>query len=215
MSADLLTIESTRAHALAKPQREQAEEHDHHYAGSTTVLGFWIYLMSDCLLFATLFATYSVAGREFAGGPTAKDLFDLPYVLIETLCLLASSFTYGMAMLAINAGKRTDVLAFLLLTFLLGLCFLGLEVREFARMVSAGAGPDRSAFLSSFFTLVGTHGLHVTAGLIWMAVMIAQVAVRELNTTIYTRLTCLSLFWHFLDIVWIGVFTFVYLMGSM
>jgi cytochrome o ubiquinol oxidase subunit 3 len=171
--------------------------------------------MSDCLLFATLFAIYSVAGREFAGGPTAKDLFDLPYVLIETLCLLASSFTYGMAMLAMNAGKRTDVLAFLLLTFLLGLCFLGLEVHEFTRMVSGGAGPDRSAFLSSFFTLVGTHGLHVTAGLIWMAVMIAQAALRELNTTLYTRLMCLSLFWHFLDIVWIGVFTFVYLMGSM
>jgi cytochrome o ubiquinol oxidase subunit 3 len=193
----------------------QTEEHEHRDAGSTTVLGVWIYLMSDCLLFAALFGSYSVLGREFAEGPTAKDLFDLPYVLSETLCLLASSFTYGMGMLALNARKRVEVLGFLLLTFLLGLSFIGLELKEFARMISEGAGPDRSAFLSSFFTLVGTHGLHVTAGLIWIAVMIAQVALRGVNATISTRLMCLSLFWHLLDIVWIGVFTIVYLMGSL
>lgn len=215
MSTDLLTFESAPAYASSKPESVQAEDLERPDAGSTTTLGFWIYLMSDCILFAALFATYSVLGREFAGGPAGRDLFNLPYVLTETLCLLASSFTYGMVMLALKARNRSDVMASLLITFLLGLTFIGLELNEFVRMISEGAGPDRSAFLSSFFTLVSTHGLHVTAGLIWMAVMMVHVALRGLNATNSTRLMCLSLFWHFLDIVWIGVFTIVYLMGSM
>jgi cytochrome o ubiquinol oxidase subunit 3 len=140
-------------------------------------------------------------------------------VLTETFCLLLSSFTYGMAMLAFNKGRRSGVLGWLAITFLLGLCFIGMEINEFHHMVGEGAGPSRSAFLSSFFTLVGTHGLHVTSGLVWMAVMMAvmmvQVALRGLSATNSTRLMCLSLFWHFLDIVWIGVFTVVYLMGTM
>ena len=215
MTTDLLTVESARAYASSKPESVQAEEDERPDTGSTTVLGFWIYLMSDCILFAALFATYSVLGREFAGGPTGRDLFNLPYVLTETLCLLASSFTYGLAMVAMKARSRGDVLGYLLITFMLGLTFVGLEVNEFVRMIGEGSGPDRSAFLSSFFTLVSTHGLHVTAGLVWIAVMMVQVGRRGLNATNSTRLMCLSLFWHFLDIVWIGVFSIVYLMGSM
>ena len=156
-----------------------------------------------------------VEGREFAGGPTGKELFDLSYVLVETLCLLASSFTYGMVMVALKAGNRGQVIGFLLLTFMLGLCFVGMEVKEFARMIGEGAGPGRSAFLSAFFTLVGTHGVHVTSGLIWMAVMLVQASLRRFDDVLPVRLTCLSLFWHFLDIIWIGVFTFVYLSGAM
>jgi cytochrome o ubiquinol oxidase subunit 3 len=215
MTAELLTVESTRPYASSKPGFVQAEEDERPEAGTSTVLGFWIYLMSDCILFAALFATYAVIGREFAGGPTGRDLFNLPYVLTETLCLLASSFTYGMVMLALNARNRSDVLVYLLITFMLGLIFVGLEVNEFVRLISEGSGPGRSAFLSSFFTLVSTHGLHVTAGLVWMAVMMVQVARRSLNATNSTRLRCLSLFWHFLDIIWVGVFTIVYLVGSM
>ena len=215
MSTDLLTIESTIAYRAPTSRPVTAEEVEHDEARSTTTLGFWIYLMSDCLLFAALFATYSVLAQETAGGPTGRALFSLPYVLTETVCLLLSSFTYGMAMLALNNGQRGGVLGWLAFTFLLGLCFIGMEISEFHRMVAEGAGPDRSAFLSSFFTLVGTHGLHVTSGLIWMAVMMVQVAMRGLSATNSTRLMCLSLFWHFLDIIWIGVFTVVYLMGAM
>ena len=170
--------------------------------------------MSDCILFAGVFATYAVLGGEVAGGPTGKQLFDLPYVLVETFCLLISSFTYGMAILAVNGDKRGQVLAWLLVTFLLGLSFICMELNEFHHMIAEGAGPDRSAFLSSFFTLVGTHGLHVTSGLIWMAVLMAQVMQRGLTSVNQTRLMCLSLFWHFLDIIWIGVFTVVYLKGA-
>jgi cytochrome o ubiquinol oxidase subunit 3 len=160
MSADLLTA-AARQFAPSEPQLTLAEERDQERARLTTVLGFWIYLMTDCVLFAALFATYSVLGREFDGGPRGSELFNLPYVLIETLCLLASSFTYGLVMVELNAKKKDSVIGFLLITFLLGLSFVGLEVREFIRMVGEGAGPDRSAFLSAFFTLVGTHGLHV------------------------------------------------------
>jgi cytochrome o ubiquinol oxidase subunit III len=213
MSADLLTAESARSYGVNASHPAGSEESGRRNVGPTTVFGFWIYLMSDCILFAALFATYAVQGHDFSGGPTGNELFKLPYVLIETFCLLISSFTYGLVMLALNAGKRGDVVRWLAITFLLGLCFIGMEISEFARMIGEGAGPDRSAFLSSFFTLVGTHGLHVTSGLIWMAVMMAQIAGRGLNATTSTRLMCLSLFWHFLDIVWIGVFTVVYLMG--
>ena len=214
MSADALAIEPNVGSRALTPLQVRPEV-KHSEAGSTTVLGFWIYLMSDCLLFAALFATNSVLANETAGGPTGRALFSIPYVLAETFCLLLSSFTYGMAMLALNTGRRSGVLGWLAATFLLGLCFIGMEINEFHRMIGEGAGPDRSAFLSSFFTLVGTHGLHVTSGLIWMAVMMTQVALRGLSATNSTRLMCLSLFWHFLDIVWIGVFSVVYLMGSM
>lgn len=214
MSVDALTAESLHKVSSSKPEPVRVEDHEHPDSGPTIVLGFWIYLMSDCILFAALFASYSVLGREFGGGPTGQDLFKLPYVLTETSLLLFSSFTYGLVMLALNARKRGAVLGWLSVTVVLGLCFVGMEVNEFIRMIGDGAGPDRSASLSSFFTLVSTHGLHVTAGLIWMVVLMVQVARKDLNATISTRLLCLSLFWHFLDIVWIGVFTVVYLMGS-
>lgn len=190
-------------------------EHEHHDAGSNAVFGFWIYLMSDCVLFATLFATYAVLSGNIAGGPSGKEIFELPYVLVETFCLLISSFTYGMAMLAMNKGNQGSVLKWLAVTFLFGLAFIGMEVNEFAHLIHEGFGPDRSAFLSAFFTLIGTHGLHVTAGLIWMAVLMVQVIKYGLTGKNGTRLMCLSLFWHFLDIVWICVFTVVYLMGAM
>jgi len=190
-------------------------EHEHHDAGSNAVFGFWIYLMSDCVLFATLFATYAVLSGNIAGGPSGKEIFELPYVLVETFCLLISSFTYGMAMLAMNKGNQSSVLKWLAVTFLFGLAFIGMEVNEFAHLIHEGFGPDRSAFLSAFFTLIGTHGLHVTAGLIWMAVLMVQVVKYGLTGKNGTRLMCLSLFWHFLDIVWICVFTVVYLMGAM
>jgi cytochrome o ubiquinol oxidase subunit 3 len=216
MSSELLTVETVRPWIPPpSPQFMPAEQSEHRSGAVTTVLGFWVYLMSDCLLFAALFAAYSVLGRGYAGGPTPRELFDLPYVLAETLCLLASSFTYGMVMVALEAGNRSRMLGFLLLTFGLGLCFIGLEVKEFVRMIGEGAGPDRSAFLSAFFTLVGTHGLHVTGGLIWMAVVLVQESLRRFDAVVPTRLACLSLFWHFLDIIWIGVFTIVYLAGAM
>lgn len=190
-------------------------DHEHHDDSSTTLLGFWIYLMSDCILFSGLFATYAVLSGEFAGGPTASQLFELPYVLVETFCLLFSSITYGFAMLAMEKDKTSSLVLWLAVTFLLGLGFLGMELNEFHHLIESGAGPDRSAFLSSFFTLVGTHGLHVTAGLVWMGVLVAQVFTKGLTGTVKRRLMCLSLFWHFLDIIWIGVFSIVYLMGVM
>jgi cytochrome o ubiquinol oxidase subunit III len=185
-------------------------EHDD---GSKTVLGFWIYLMSDCLIFSVLFATFGVLAANTAGGPSGKELFDLPYVAIETLFLLVSSFTFGLAMLNMHANSKDKVIAWLAVTFLLGAGFVGMEVREFAHLVHEGAGPDRSAFLSAYFTLVGTHGLHVTCGLLWLLTMMHQTARFGLDDMVRRRVACLSLFWHFLDLIWICVFTFVYLRG--
>ena len=176
-------------------------------------LGFWLYLMSDLIIFATLFATFAVLGQNFAGGPTGKELFDLPSLLGETLFLLFSSVTYGLVMLAVHDGRKKWVLIRLAVTFLLGLGFVTMEINEFYGMIAGGFGPDRSAFLSSFFTLVGTHGTHVTFGLIWIAVMIGQVAVKGLTSPVQSRLMRLSMFWHFLDLIWIGIFSIVYLMG--
>ncbi|PWC21279.1 cytochrome o ubiquinol oxidase subunit III [Brenneria roseae subsp. roseae] len=190
-------------------------EHGHHDAGATKVFGFWIYLMSDCILFASLFATYAVLVNGTAGGPTGKDIFELPFVLVETFALLFSSITYGMAMIAMNKGSQSQVNAWLGLTFLFGLMFIAMEIYEFHHLIAEGYGPDRSAFLSAFFALVGTHGIHVTAGLIWITIMMIQVSKRGLTSTNKTRLMCLSLFWHFLDVVWICVFTVVYLLGAM
>ena len=175
--------------------------------------GFWLYLMSDLIIFATLFATFVVLGRNYANGPTGKELFDLPYLLGETLFLLCSSVTYGLVMLAVHDGKKQWVLIGLAVTLLLGLGFVSMEIKEFHGLMASGFGPDRSAFLSSFFTLVGTHGTHVTFGLIWMAVMMGQVAVKGLTSPVQSRLLRLSMFWHFLDIIWIGIFSIVYLMG--
>ncbi|MFT4464167.1 MAG: cytochrome o ubiquinol oxidase subunit III [Sodalis sp. (in: enterobacteria)] len=189
--------------------------HGHHDAGANKVFGFWIYLMSDCILFATLFATYAVLSNSVAGGPTGKEIFELPFVLVETFFLLFSSITYGMAILAMYRGDKSRVNVWLGLTFLFGLGFICMELYEFHHLIAEGYGPDRSAFLSGFFTLVGTHGLHVTSGLIWILVMMVQVSRRGLTPVNQTRLQCLSLFWHFLDVVWICVFTVVYLMGAL
>jgi cytochrome o ubiquinol oxidase subunit III len=188
------------------------DEHDHAEGGST-MLGFWLYLMSDCLIFAMLFATYGVLGGNFAAGPSPKDLFDLPLVAVNTSMLLLSSITYGFAMLEMEAGRVGATQGWLAVTGLFGLAFLGIELSEFAHFIHEGATPQRSAFLSSFFTLVGTHGLHVTCGLIWLVTLMTQVARHGLIEANRRRLMCLSMFWHFLDVIWIGVFTFVYLMG--
>jgi cytochrome o ubiquinol oxidase subunit 3 len=188
------------------------DAHGHgHDAGTTTTLGFWIYLMSDCLIFSVLFATFGVLAASTAGGPAGKDLFELPYVLGETMLLLASSFTFGLGMLAMHAGRRDRLLAWLGATAVLGAAFVGMELHEFAALVREGAGPGRSAFLSAYFTLVGTHGLHVSCGLLWLLTMMHQAGKYGLDGIVRRRLACLSLFWHFLDLVWICVFTFVYL----
>ncbi len=188
-----------------------AHAHAHHDDGSRTTMGFWIYLMSDCLIFAVLFATFGVLAGNTAGGPGGKALFELPFVLGETMLLLVSSFTFGVAMLNMQAGRRDKVIRWLAVTFALGAAFIGMELYEFAKLIHDGAGPDTSAFLSAYFTLVGTHGLHVTFGLVWIAVMMHQVRRFGLHGVIPRRLACLSLFWHFLDLIWICVFTFIYL----
>jgi cytochrome o ubiquinol oxidase subunit 3 len=190
------------------------DEHEHP-EGASTMLGFWIYLMSDCLIFAVLFATYGVLGGNYAAGPAPKDLFELPLVALNTSMLLMSSITYGFAMLTMDKGQVRATQIWLAVTGLFGLAFIGIELYEFAHLIHDGATPQRSAFLSSFFTLVGTHGLHVTCGLIWLVTLMIQVSQRGLIEANRRRLMCLSLFWHFLDVVWIGVFTFVYLMGML
>jgi cytochrome o ubiquinol oxidase subunit 3 len=186
-----------------------------HHPEQSTLLGFWMYLMSDCLVFAVLFGTYAVLGRSYAAGPSGADLFELPLVAVNTGLLLLSSITYGFAMIAMQHGKVKHLLAWLAITGLFGLGFLSIELFEFTHLIHEGAGPQRSAFLSSFFTLVGTHGLHVTFGCIWLVTLMLQVRKLGLTRENRRRLVCLSMFWHFLDVVWIGVFTFVYLMGSM
>ena len=176
--------------------------------------GFWMYLMSDAIIFALLFATYAVMVDRTAGGPQAHGLFDLRYTFIETMLLLFSSTTFGLASLAIRANNMSAVLFWLAATFVLGAGFVGMEIVEFHGMVAAGAGPERSGFLSSFFTLVATHGLHVTTGLIWIVVLSVEVLVKGLSAPVTSRIHRLGLFWHFLDIVWIGIFSVVYLPGS-
>jgi cytochrome o ubiquinol oxidase subunit 3 len=185
---------------------------DHHPENGTS-LGFWLYLMSDCLIFAALFATYAVVGRNYAAGPSGADLFDLKLVAINTGFLLFSSITYGFAMLEMEKQKVKATLVWLGVTGLFGLAFLAVELYEFHHLIAEGAGPQRSAFLSAFFALVGTHGLHVTFGIIWLVTLMFQVAKHGLIAANKRRLMCLSMFWHFLDVIWIGVFSFVYLMG--
>jgi cytochrome o ubiquinol oxidase subunit III len=175
--------------------------------------GFWIFLLSDIVMFAALFAAYAVLVRATAGGPTGAQLFNQASVAIETACLLVSSYTCGLMSLAVNARRRAATYLFAVVTFMLGAAFLAFEIREFADMVARGATPQRSAFLSAFFTLVGCHGLHVATGLVWLAVMVAQVAIRGFRASVERRLLCFALFWHALDIVWVWLFTVVYLMG--
>ena len=176
--------------------------------------GFWIFILSDIVLFSALFAAYAVLARNTAGGPTGAELFNLRNVFIETICLLLSSYTCGLGALSAERRQPARFLVFAGLTFVLGAAFLVIESLEFAGMVAKGAGPSRSAFLSAFFTLVGTHGAHVASGLIWLAYMVAQVVAKGLPAAVLRRLLCWSLFWHALDIVWIGVLTLVYLIGA-
>ena len=176
--------------------------------------GFWIFLLSDIVMFSALFAAYAVLVHATAGGPTGAELFNQVNVAIETGCLLVSSYTCGLMSLSVNARRRPAIYFFAFVTFVLGAAFLSLEIREFADMIASGAAPQRSAFLSAFFTLVGCHGLHVAAGLIWLAVMMAQVAVKGIRASVERRLLCFALFWHALDIIWVWLFTVVYLMGA-
>lgn len=179
-----------------------------------TVFGFWVYLMTDCVLFASLFATYAVLHTHTFGGSSGQELFGMPFVLSETLILLTSSFTCGLAILAAKQQQRKPVLIWLAITGLLGLAFLGLELSEFHKLAAEGNSWRRSGFLSAFFTLVGTHGLHITTGLLWMGIMMVQTAKKGLTSSVVKRLTLLSMFWHFLDVIWIFIFTVVYLMGN-
>ncbi|OFW98070.1 MAG: cytochrome o ubiquinol oxidase subunit III [Alphaproteobacteria bacterium RIFCSPHIGHO2_12_FULL_66_14] len=193
--------------AVTTHESEAAEAHEQR------AFGFWLYLMGDAVIFALLFATYVIMVDNTAGGPAGKALFSLPNAAIETALLLVSSTTFGFASLSSKTGNRGAVLAWLLLTFVLGAGFVFLELREFAGLIKAGAGPDRSGFLSAFFTLVGTHGLHVSVGLTWILIMSGQVMLKGLSVPVTSRLFRLGLFWHFLDIAWVGIFSIVYLPG--
>ncbi|HIG78660.1 MAG TPA: cytochrome o ubiquinol oxidase subunit III [Cycloclasticus sp.] len=187
------------------------EEEPHHAPG--TLLGFWIYLMSDCLIFAILFATRAVLAPNYAGAPLPIEVFDIPLILVSTFCLLFSSITYGFAVLQMQMNKLDGTLLWLGVTWLLGATFIGIELYEFSHLIHVGASPQSSASWSSFFALVGTHGLHVFFGLVWMIVLIVQAKKYGLTVANQRRLFCLSMFWHFLDLIWIGVFSMVYLTG--
>lgn len=199
--------------------KESSMTHTHHHnpahdAFSRTYVGFWIYIMTDCILFCCLFAAYAVLHNNTFGGPSSKDLFDLPFALAETMALLVSSFTCGLGLLAAHRGEKKKTVAWFIPSFLLGVLFLVMELTEFTNFVQQGYSWERSAFLTSFFSLVGTHGCHITIGLIWMASLMPQIWHQGLNLVTLRRLTCLSLFWHFLDVIWIFIFTIVYLMGA-
>ena len=187
------------------------EIHQHH--GELRTFGFWIYLMTDLILFSALFATFSSIGFNYAGGSNPKELFHLPYLFVETMFLLVSSFTFGLASVAAHNNKKNQTLIGLVVTFILGLGFIVMELNEFTKMIHEGSGPSTSGFLSSFYSLVGCHGLHVTIGLLWLIIMMFQLVKKGFTPSVNSRLTRLSLFWHFLDIVWVGVFTVVYLLG--
>jgi cytochrome o ubiquinol oxidase subunit 3 len=179
-----------------------------------TGYGFWIFLLSDMVLFSCFFASYAVLLGQTAGGPNGAELFDLKNVAIETGCLLTSSFTCGLASIAAGARNRLWFQVSMAVTCVLGLAFLSIEGNEFASLVARGAGPSRSAFLSAFFSLVGCHGLHVSAGILWLLTMMAQVFAKGFRADIQRRFLCFALFWHALDIIWVAVFSVVYLLGS-
>jgi cytochrome o ubiquinol oxidase subunit III len=187
-------------------------EHD---VNAKTIFGFWIYIMTDCVLFASLFATYAVLHRNTFGGPSGRQLFNMPYILTETTILLTSSFTCGLATLSLKRKHKNKVLFWYGVSFLLGLAFLILEMTDFRHLTRMGDSWRRSGFLSSFFALVGTHGLHITVGLLWMIVMMSKVWAHGLTKGNIRRLTLLSIFWHFLDVIWIFIFTIVYLFGAL
>lgn len=189
---------------------EQVVEHT---SETRAVFGFWVYVMSDCVLFASLFAVFAVLRMSTFGGPSGSDIFDLPFVLKETLILLTSSFTCGLGVLAARSGDRRATIFSFVWTFILGAAFVALELSEFAQLLARGEGPQVSAFLSSYFTLVGTHGLHVTLGLIWMLILIVRVVQSGLTRSTTRKLMLLGIFWHFLDIIWIFIFSIVYLIG--
>ncbi|TMO57438.1 cytochrome o ubiquinol oxidase subunit III [Pseudoalteromonas aurantia] len=209
-----LELTMSQSHATDHDEIDH-HDHDHHDSGGDTVFGFWIYIMSDCILFATLFATYAVLSGGYAGGLTPKDLFDLNFVAVETALLLLSSFTFGMAMLYANKRHMKGMISWLVVTLALGLGFLGMELYEFYHFSSEGATPQSSAYWSAFYALVATHGLHVLGGCIWMLVLFAHFKRDGFTEDNLVRLSCLSLFWHFLDIIWICVFSVVYLLGVM
>lgn len=186
---------------------------EHHLLDDKIRFGFWIYLMTDLIMFGALFATYAVLHNNTFGGPAGKELFSMPFVLVETMILLLSSFTCGLAMLAAHHKKKARSLVLLVTTFLLGVSFLAMELTEFTKLVIEGNSWTRSAFLSSFFTLVGTHGLHIFTGLLWLTILIVYILSKGLTDSAVRKLTLFSLFWHFLDIVWIFIFTIVYLMA--
>ncbi|MEM1285175.1 MAG: cytochrome o ubiquinol oxidase subunit III [Pseudomonadota bacterium] len=198
---------------IAFYEREDPHHGDDHQHETGTMLGFWIYLMSDCLIFGVLFAVYAVIGQNYAAGPAPRDLFEIELILISTFALLFSSITYGIAVIQMQARRQLATEIWLVITGLFGLAFLALELKEFSHLWHVGATPMASGFLSAFWTLVGTHGLHVTAGCIWLFVLLAQIQMHGLTPENVRRVMCLSLFWHFLDLIWIGVFSFVYLTG--
>ncbi|MBI0580596.1 cytochrome o ubiquinol oxidase subunit III [Neobacillus cucumis] len=191
-------------------------DHDHGHVDQEglKVLGFWIFLVTDCLLFATFFAGYAVLHNHTNGGFTAKD-FDVPGFVIETFILLISSFTSGLAVLAMHKGNKKGLISWLIVTLALGAVFVGLEINEFVNMVHEGATLQSSAFLTSFFSLVGTHGVHVSFGILWMIGIIVQISKKGITDVTKRKVSIISLYWHFLDAVWIFIFTVVYLMGVM
>jgi cytochrome o ubiquinol oxidase subunit 3 len=205
-----IAVEIDRLHPEVQPAASEAGP-----APKRVVVtyGFWLFILSDIVMFAALFAAYAVLVRATAGGAAGVQLFNQTSVAIETACLLASSYTCGMMSLAVRSRRRAGIYFAALVTFALGAAFLGLELREFGAMIARGATPQSSAFLSAFFTLVGCHGLHVTVGLVWLVVMMAQIAVKGIRPAVERRLLCFALFWHALDIIWVWLFTFVYLMG--
>lgn len=190
-------------------------EHEHHDSTAADILGFWIYILSDCILFATIFAAFAVLRHNFYGNIDVIQTANLNYILVETMALLASSFTFGLAMISMYRADIKSMKGWLLITFMLGAIFLTLELKEFISLYHDGAGWQTSAAMSAFYTLVGTHGLHVSIGLLWIFMMFLQISIFDLNETIIKRMTYLGLFWAFLDIVWIFVFTIVYLMGAL
>ena len=200
---------------MAKKEIIHHENHQEAITNDKTVFGFWVYLMTDLLMFAVLFSTYAVLHGNIFNGPSGHDIFNVPFALLETLILLTSSFTCGLGTLALRQNSKKFVLVWFGVTFLLGLSFLGLELSEFSKLVTEGNSWTKSAFLSAFFSLVGTHGIHITVGLLWMSICMIYVWMKGLTPSIVRKLTLLSLFWHFLDIVWIFIFTIVYLLGAL
>lgn len=196
------------SHASHEVVAKQAE---HAAAANRTVLGFWIYLMTDCVLFATLFATFAVLRNGTNGGPGGGELFSMPFVLVETMLLLTSSFTCGLALIALHRGQKQAVINWLLVTFALGAAFIGMEVYEFAELAHEGHSWTQSGFLSAYFTLVGTHGIHILVGLLWLSFMLVQIIKRGIAGSTVKRMALFSMFWHFLDVVWIFIFSIVYL----